>query len=784
MTLDELTVKITVAAEEAMGILDELAAREKALSGAFGGKYRVEIDGGKALLAMGEISRMAEKTGRQLDNVDFGRSFTEARENMDRLAPDFSAWLRGKYEGMLAALEEEGVYISSGMREVFWHVLENAFSLGEFVSFEELERMVSSTLGRLSDAMRDPRIGEAVETLRGYWGVFSEESLTDAQRGDMSSAWRRLFDDDGKLVELLSDIPGITENAAQSLIALGLNMEAAGEETAGLTEELLEGMQGMEEASGQFEDTAQSAKEFGEGLSEQKETLREVLSQMLELGKKDAAVSGLQEMRKKLDECERGSADYEKALAALREEMSLAGIEAEAAGGDMESMDESIGAAAKTVASAAGVMAQRLSAVVDWAARAKNSVNISGSVSVNTGSAISALNSVIAKAGQAFALLKSLGMAMAGGVSAGIAGISGGGSGGGSGGKTAREQGIEDYYVLIEHKKRLDQLTLEEELKMLNTLRSKYSLTAKERMEWDEKVYAVKKAIRERDAEEIDRLSEGVVQALERRYEAMQEKELAQLDESREAWKKWRDDSVKAVEKQLEALEKLEEVEKREKRDAAELRKIEKLRQAMEYEQDLFNREMLRLQLEEAIAAREERLRKEQIAGQKTALEEEIEKISRSAEEQLKALDEEEEQLRAYYEERMKAAALQAEAEKMVLSAKQNELMNLLSAYAPEYEALGQNMGERLLNGFIKKVGSITTWFGQFSQGLSGMQKTMANASVAAAERFYAEREAAQNEDRGVVVNQNVTFNEPVESPAQVARRMADVNDALGQLLG
>jgi hypothetical protein len=34
-----------------------------------------------------------------------------------------------------------------------------------------------------------------------------------------------------------------------------------------------------------------------------------------------------------------------------------------------------------------------------------------------------------------------------------------------------------------------------------------------------------------------------------------------------------------------------------------------------------------------------------------------------------------------------------------------------------------------------------------------------------------------------VVVNQNVSFHEPVESPAQVARRMADVNDALGQLL-
>lgn len=780
MTLDELTVKITVAAEEAMEVLDELVAKEKLLSGAFGGKYRVEVDGGKAVRALGEIGQTAVETSKKLSGVDFGRSFTEAKETLSGLAPDFSVWLREKYEGMLDSLEAEGVYISSGMREVFWNVLNNAFSLGEFESFEQLETMVESTLSRLSDAMRDPRIGEAVETLRQYWDVMGEGSLNDAQRSDMSGAWRRLFDDDGDLVELLSDIPGITENAAQSLIALGLHMEAAGEESGRLTERLFEGMQGMEDASGHFDDTAESAKRFGAGLAEQKEKLRDVLGQLLELGRENSSVDRLAEMRKRLEECEAGSEDYEKALAALKEEMSLAGIQADKAGSEMEGIDGAISAASAAVTSAAGTMAQQLQAVVNWAARARSSVNISGSVRVNTGGAISALNSVIAKAGQTLALLRTLGMATAAGVAAAISGYSGGGGGSG---KSKREQEIEDYYALIEHKKRLDQLTLEEELKMLNTLRSKYSLTADERMEWEEKVYAVKKAIRERDAEEIDRLSQGVAQALEKRYEAMQEKELTRLDESREAWKKWRDDSVGAIEAQIEALERLEENEERENRDAEELRKIEKLRQAMEYEQDLFNREMLKIQLEEAIAAREERLRKEQLSQQKAALEEEIKRISQSAEQQLKALDAEEEQIRAYYEERMQTAAIQAEAEKMVLAAKQGEIMELLYAYVPEYEALGQSMGERLLDGFMKKVGNITTWFGNFNKGIAGMQKTLADASVLAAERFYVSREEAQKAESSVVVTQNVNFNQPVESPAQVARRMEDVNDALGQLL-
>ena len=52
-------------------------------------------------------------------------------------------------------------------------------------------------------------------------------------------------------------------------------------------------------------------------------------------------------------------------------------------------------------------------------------------------------------------------------------------------------------------------------------------------MAWEEKVYDLKKEIRERDADSIDQLADGVVSALEKRYEAMRDAEIERLDKSR-----------------------------------------------------------------------------------------------------------------------------------------------------------------------------------------------------------------------------------------------------------
>ena len=206
----------------------------------------------------------------------------------------------------------------------------------------------------------------------------------------------------------------------------------------------------------------------------------------------------------------------------------------------------------------------------------------------------------------------------------------------------------------------------------------------------------------------------------------------------------------------------------------------------MEYEQDAYNRQKLQQQLDEAVASREERLRKLELKQQKEALQEEIEKIRDQASEKIKELDGEQDAIEKAYEERLKAASLQAEAEKLLMTKSQDEIMDLLYEYVPEYDALGKSMGEKLLEGFQSKVGSITDWFRGFNDQLARMQEELAGTMNAATDRFYESRRdtAGQSGAGGApVVQQTVNFYEPVESPSQVARRMEDVNDQLGWMM-
>lgn len=321
---------------------------------------------------------------------------------------------------------------------------------------------------------------------------------------------------------------------------------------------------------------------------------------------------------------------------------------------------------------------------------------------------------------------------------------------------------------------------------MLDQLRARHRLNAEEIMDWEERVYDLKQEIRERDADSLDNLSDGVLTALEARYEAMLDAERQRLEQSRQAWEDWRDQSVKAIEDQIAALDELADTEDREKKDQEELRKIAKLRQQIAFEQDDYNRAKLEQQLAQALESREERLRKLALEDQKEALRAEIDQIEQKADDQIAALDREEQAIEEAYEQRLKDAALRAEAEKLILTQSQDELLSLLREYAPDYDATGQTLGEKLLDGFTQKVGGIAAWFEDFNSRMAQAQEHMAQLAQSAADSFYHERQQAQDapqEHPGVTVNQSIAFNQPVDSPAQMARRMEQVNEELALLL-
>lgn len=576
----------------------------------------------------------------------------------------------------------------------------------------------------------------------------------------------------------------------RQLTETGEEFQQAGEQAEALADKLRQSTETALAHKGAFEELGGEAQKIREGFQQNEKSVQGLARQLAELGRQREALNQLKNLSAQLKNCEKGGEGYRKTLTQIQPVLKKAGISTENLGKGMEGLDDAVTSAEKSMGSAANGIAGKLEGVIRWAEQTKQSLTISGSVNVDTSPSIQALNGLIAVAQTALALLNALGLG-------GGTGKSGGGGGGGGGGgskaedaekkaEEARKKALQADYDRIEHRRHLNEISLEEELAGLEEIRRKHQMTAEEIMAWEEKVYDLKKEIRERDADSIDQLADGVVSALEKRYEAMRDAEIERLDKSREAWEQWRDDSVAAIEDQIAALDKLADTEDEEKKSAEELRKIEKLRREVEYEQDAYNRQKLQQQLDEAVASREERLRKLELKQQKEALQEEIEKIRDQASEKIKELDGEQDAIEKAYEERLKAASLQAEAEKLLMTKSQDEIMDLLYEYVPEYDALGKSMGEKLLEGFQSKVGSIADWFRGFNDQLARMQEELAGSLNAATDRFYESRRdtAGQSGAGGApVVQQTVNFYEPVESPSQVARRMEDVNDQLGMML-
>lgn len=722
VTIDELNVKINVAADEAIAALDELLKRIQSLTEAAGAGREIRLD------------------------------VSGAREDMTSL--------------------EDGV---------------------------------RTAMDNVCEAIKAPEIAEAAETLRGYLDqALSGLCLVDEEdRERFTDAWETLLGEDSALIQALSAIPDMTGEAARGLMEVLSGVEGLGDSADSALDALNAAGEAVVSNANAMESAQDKTGEYGREIENLRKDSQALAREMGRVTEVNRNVTAFKNAKKAYDDARKSGKNVGEAFDGVKRAAAKLGKELNAGTGDVKAMDKAVAKADKSVDALAqaaradgNAIVATLQGMLVQAEQTEAALNIQATQHVDVSQPLSAIQAVI----RIIRVLLSLMGA------AGIAGKGGGGGGGGGGKKDtpvtddydaeeearkaeeARKEGIRLAYEAIEHKRHMNEITLEEELAMLEKIRVAHQLNAEEIMEWEEKIYDLKQELRERDAESIDTLADGVVEALEKRYEAMRDAEIDRLDQSRKAWEQWRDDSVQAIEDQIDALDKLSDAEDNEAKDAEELRKIEKLRRETAYEQDEYNRAKLQQQLDNAIADREDRLRKLALKEQKEALREEIDRIENRTDEQLSALDKEQEAIEAAYAERLKTASIQAEAEKLLMSQNQDEIVNLLYEYVPEYDALGKTMGEKLLEGFQSKVGNIVDWFKSFNAELVGMQNQLASATNAAAESFYQGYASRLNGSgggsAGVTVNQSVTFNEPVESPSQVARRMEDVNDALGELMG
>ena len=553
------------------------------------------------------------------------------------------------------------------------------------------------------------------------------------------------------------------------------------------------------QAARQMDVLGDAQKDASRQAQSYRSTLQGLDNRLDQLGRQRAAGNAVKDLARQMQQSSQNASRMQTELRAT-ERGIISGIKAAYDLGDsFRDMGTNFDHSGDTITVNAQRLYGLLGGVISWAQNASDSLQITGSVQVDTSGAIGALNNLISVALAAQSILAGLGVASGGaGKAAGVKVGGGGGGGGGGRGSSeddaaraaeeaarkkeeARKKAIEMDYAIIEHQRHMSEITLEEEVELLRQIAQKHQLNAEEMMEWEERIFDVQQEIRQRDAESLVRLSEGVVEALTEKYEAMRDAELQRVEDSRRAWESWRDDSVRAIEDQIAALDRLAAAEDREDQNAEELRRIEKLKRDIAYEQDEYNRKKLEEQLRQTIEEREKRLRRQELEDQKDALRQQAEDVERRAQQELDKLDQEEASIEKVYEKRLEAAALEAEAEKLIVENSQQEILALLNTYVPEYDLLGRSMGERLMAGFQSTVGNVAGWFGQLSQQMDSLWNGLVTTAGQPVALLGGSSGAGASRPPEVNIVQNVSFNQPVESPGDVARRMESVNQALGE---
>lgn len=361
-----------------------------------------------------------------------------------------------------------------------------------------------------------------------------------------------------------------------------------------------------------------------------------------------------------------------------------------------------------------------------------------------------------------------------------------------------REANVELYHLQKQQRRQIfdndvyfGRLTLERQREWIRSQIRLYKAGTEQRIELEKELHDTIQQIRERDVQHIDTVIEAINTAVRERYNVQRQAEEDRLNKSIKHWQDWSDTQQKAIQDQIAALDDLAKTEDREEQDRRRRRDIAALEQRIQYENDLYNRQKLLDELKK----KEEEYSKWKRANERNDLREALnaqaQAVAETAQAEQDRLYEQLEATHKYYDQLSRESAIQAQSEKILMKNSQTYIINLLKTYAPEYDTIGQTMGERLVEGFTKRVGNIDTWFNNFNKRVATYQSQMATAANAAASEYWRTRSVYDNDTYKTEHVQSapwsqptlhIYFNQPVESPAEVSRELERMAERLGRM--
>ncbi|NHL37867.1 phage tail tape measure protein [Clostridium botulinum] len=302
-----------------------------------------------------------------------------------------------------------------------------------------------------------------------------------------------------------------------------------------------------------------------------------------------------------------------------------------------------------------------------------------------------------------------------------------------------------------------------------------------------QKIIDAQKEADKKISDSINNMVDRIKSALKQRYEDELKAQEDHINNELKNLDRWKDESIKRIESfydaKIEAIDKQLVEEDKADKNAEELKKINQLETALEYEHNEFNKIEIQKELNNLLKEREKRIHKEQLEEQKEHLqkekENELKNINSIYESNRQSLEKQLEDYRSFCTKKTNDAALQAEAERIIMDNNQKEIIELLHSYEEAYQQVGQSLGEKLIEGFKPKIEELKDMIASIQESFevarnSALNSMAARSSAINSIQLYSSNASSTSIDnsRSVVNHNSFTFNSPKElSPSEIMRK-------------
>jgi tape measure domain-containing protein len=303
---------------------------------------------------------------------------------------------------------------------------------------------------------------------------------------------------------------------------------------------------------------------------------------------------------------------------------------------------------------------------------------------------------------------------------------------------------------LYNHKKTMGQLTLNQELVMLEEYKTKYAKTADQIQKIDEMIYSVKQDISKQDEENmkttedtVDKYFNIIKSAIKNKVETEEKSSTdllkTQIDNAKIAtetlianYKSQAQAFIDLKNAQIAALDEASEKADEAASDEQDIAKQKELQIKLAEATNADDRWEIQQELTEAIAGHQETLRKREVNAQKTALQKEIDnkndELQKETDAANKSLDtfttEKQNEIdyleNTYYPNLLTDQALEDQTMKFMTDTNMQDTLDLLQKYGDGWNDLGKTFGQRLQEG-------MKPYIDELKSSVAGMQDAFNN---------------------------------------------------------